>query len=81
MLFQVLPGIGSGAITNFLRGTLCYDRAAALASRAVDPCPQAMVLTAIVIGLGVTMLLVAIALRLYQRYGTYDIGEMRRLRG
>lgn len=49
--------------------------------RAVDPFPQAMVLTAIVIGLGVLVLLVAIALRLHQRYGTYDINEMRRLRG
>ena len=50
-------------------------------SRAVDPFPQAMVLTAIVIGLGVLALLVAIALRLYGRYGTYDITEMRKLRG
>jgi len=50
-------------------------------ARAVDPLPQAMVLTSIVIGLGVTMLLVALAIRLYQRYGTYDIAEMKRLRG
>jgi len=48
---------------------------------AVDPFPQAMVLTSIVIGLGVLTLLVAIALRLYHRYGTYDITEIRRLRG
>jgi len=40
-----------------------------------------MVLTSIVIGLGVLTLLVAIALRLYHRYGTYDITEIRRLRG
>ena len=52
-----------------------------LAAGAVDPLPQAMVLTAIVIELGVLALLVAIAMRLYQRYGTYDISEMRRLRG
>lgn len=51
------------------------------AAQAVDPFPQAMVLTSIVIGLGVTMLLVALAIRLYQRYGTYDIAEMKRLRG
>ncbi|MHC4253145.1 MAG: sodium:proton antiporter [Planctomycetota bacterium] len=52
-----------------------------LAARAVDPFPQAMVLTSIVIGLGVLVLLVTISLRLYQRYGTYDISEIRKLRG
>ena len=51
------------------------------AAGAVDPFPQAMVLTAIVIGLGITVLLVALALRIYQRYGTYDVSEIRRLRG
>ena len=48
---------------------------------AVDPLPQAMVLTAIVINVAVLALSIAIAMRLYQRYGTYDITEIRRLRG
>ncbi len=47
----------------------------------VDPLPQALVLTAIVIGLAVTALLVAIAIRLYERYGTFDITKIRNLRG
>ncbi|MEE8638466.1 MAG: sodium:proton antiporter [Candidatus Margulisiibacteriota bacterium] len=47
----------------------------------VDPIPQALVLTAIVIGLAVLALVVAIALRIYERYGTFDITEIRRLRG
>lgn len=47
----------------------------------VDPLPQALVLTSIVIGLGVTALLVALAIRLYEKYGTFDIRRMRRLRG
>ena len=51
------------------------------ASGAVDPLPQAMVLTAIVIGLGVLALMVALCVRLYERYGTFDITEIRRLRG
>jgi len=51
------------------------------ASRAVDPLPQALVLTAIVIGLGVTAMTVAIAMRLYEKYGTYDIKEIRKLKG
>lgn len=48
---------------------------------AVDPIPQALVLTSIVISLGVLALMVAMCIRLYERYGTFDITEMRRLRG
>jgi multicomponent Na+:H+ antiporter subunit C len=48
---------------------------------AVDPLPQALVLTSVVIGLGVTALMVALAIRLYYVYGTFDITKMRKLRG
>ena len=51
------------------------------ANQAVDPLPQALVLTSIVIGLGVLALMVALCVRLYERYGTFDITEIRRLRG
>ena len=47
----------------------------------VDPLPQALVLTAIVIGLATTALIVSIAVRIYERYGTFDVREIRRLRG
>lgn len=47
----------------------------------VDPLPQALVLTAIVIGLAVTALLVAIAIRIYEKHGTFDITKIRKLRG
>ena len=47
----------------------------------VDPLPQALVLTAIVIGLAVTALTVAVAIRIYDRYRTFDITKIRRLRG
>lgn len=47
----------------------------------VDPLPQALVLTAIVIGLAVTALVVAIAIRVYEKYGTFDITQIRRLKG
>jgi multisubunit Na+/H+ antiporter MnhC subunit len=47
----------------------------------VDPLPQALVLTGIVIGLATTALLLAIAMRIYEKYGTYDITEIRELRG
>jgi multicomponent Na+:H+ antiporter subunit C len=51
------------------------------ADGAVDPLPQALVLTSIVIGLGVLALMVALCVRLYERYGTFDVTEIRRLRG
>lgn len=47
----------------------------------VDPLPQAVVLTSIVIGLAVTALVIAIALRIYEKYGTFDITKIRKLRG
>ena len=49
-----------------------------VASRGVDPLPQALVLTAIVIGLAVTLLLAFITLEVYRATGTVDA---RRLRG
>lgn len=47
----------------------------------VDPLPQAMVLTAIVIGLATTAMLMAIAVRLYRKYRTFDIREINNLKG
>lgn len=48
---------------------------------AVDPLPQALVLTSIVIGLGSLALMISICIRTYEKYGTFDITEIRRLRG
>jgi multicomponent Na+:H+ antiporter subunit C len=50
-------------------------------SNFVDPLPQALVLTAIVIGLATTALMLALAMRIYEKYRTFDITEIRRLRG
>lgn len=47
----------------------------------VDPLPQAMGLTAIVIGLATTVLILSLAVRIYEKYGTLDINKIRRLRG
>ncbi len=54
---------------------------AAFVAGSVDPLPQVLVLTSIVIGLGATMLLMAMVLRLHQRYGTLDVDRMDRLKG
>jgi len=47
----------------------------------VDPLPQALVLTTIVIGLATTALLVALAMRIYEKYKTFDITKIKELRG
>jgi multicomponent Na+:H+ antiporter subunit C len=47
----------------------------------VDPLPQALVLTSIVIGLGTLALMVSLCIRTYEKYGTFDITEIRRLQG
>lgn len=47
----------------------------------VDPLPQAMVLTTIVIGLAGIIIVVSLALRIYEKYGTFDITKIRRLKG
>lgn len=47
----------------------------------VDPLPHALVLTSIVIGLATTALMVAIAVRIYEKYETFDIAEIRELKG
>jgi len=42
-----------------------------------DPVPQALVLTAIVIGVGILALTLALALRVHRAYGTLEIREIR----
>ncbi|MBU1043523.1 MAG: sodium:proton antiporter [Candidatus Omnitrophica bacterium] len=42
----------------------------------VDPLPQSMVMVAMIVGLAVTALLVAVAMRLYQQFKTFDIKEI-----
>ena len=42
----------------------------------MDPLPHALVLTAIVIGVGTTALGLAFAKKVYAKYGTYELDEM-----
>lgn len=75
-IFPVAPPIlttenpSAGDINNFLSVT-------------VDPVPQALVLTAIVIGMAVVLFMVFLALQVYRIYGTLDakkIAEERKRR-
>ncbi|WP_297466608.1 NADH-quinone oxidoreductase subunit K [Thermococcus sp.] len=64
-----------------------YGRSAPILSegigpnQAVDPIPQALVLTAIVIGVATTAMALSAVIVLYRHYGTLNIEEIRRLRG
>lgn len=89
-IIKIIIGLGiiEYAVNLFfvLVGYRMHGRAPILAKdqiivNIVDPLPQALVLTAIVIGLAVTALIVAIAIRLYEKYGTFDITKISRLRG
>lgn len=46
----------------------------------VDPVPQALVLTAIVIGFGVTAVALALVIRLYDHHKTLNINKIRQLK-
>lgn len=62
----VTDGIAPIMTTNHNTNSLIY----------VDPLPQALVLTAIVIGVGTTALGLAIAKNIYSKYGTFELDEM-----
>ena len=47
----------------------------------VDPLPQFMALSVILIGLATTIVMVAIALRIYDRFGTFDVTKINKLKG
>ena len=72
-LFLVLVGYRSAGVAPIITNLTTAED---LKVVSVDPFPQAMVITSIVIGLSVLALMVAIALRLYHLYGTYDIDRI-----
>ena len=47
----------------------------------MDPIPQALTLTSIVIGACVTAMSMSLVIRMKESYGTLDTREIRRLRG
>ena len=77
-LFLLLLGYrGRGSAPILSQG----EAVQSFAAHSVDPLPQAMILTSIVIGLGVVALMAAMALRIHEKYGTFDLSQIRKLRG
>ncbi len=46
-----------------------------------DPLPQAVAISLIAVGLSTTVIMTSIAMRIYERYGTFDISKIRKLKG
>lgn len=69
LVYPVFPPIYEGHLSfeEFLR-------------TAVDPVPQALVLTAVVIGMAMNILLSAYAIQIYRLYGTADVRDIAQLR-
>jgi multicomponent Na+:H+ antiporter subunit C len=84
-LFLIMLGYRLGGIAPIVeKGDLesgVEQIAASFLSGSVDPLPQALVLTAIVISLGSLALMISICIRTYEKYGTFDITQIRRLKG
>ncbi len=82
-LFLVLVGYRSGGRAPIITREVSDDpqRLSEFVQTAVDPLPQALVLTSIVIGLATLILMIALAIRIYEKYGTFDISKIRKLRG
>ncbi len=73
-LFLIAVGYIEGAKAPILTKTIGSISINSL--KFVDPLPQALVLTAIVIGLGTTALSLTIAIKLYKNYKTLNITKM-----
>jgi multicomponent Na+:H+ antiporter subunit C len=73
-LFLVSVGyIHKGTAPIFSNGEVASERM-------VDPVPQALVLTAIVIGVAVLALALSLAIRLYHHYGVLDLRQIKEQR-
>ncbi len=57
-----------------------FSKAGLSAEQMTDPIPQALVLTAIVIGFGITALALSLVVKLYRETGTLDVSKIRGLK-
>jgi multisubunit Na+/H+ antiporter MnhC subunit len=77
-LFLVLQGYRTEGVPPIVDSGIVKEE---WLQHSVDPLPQALVLTSIVIGLGVLALMVALSIRIQERYGTFYIRKIKKLKG
>ncbi|HUS71798.1 MAG TPA: sodium:proton antiporter [Sedimentisphaerales bacterium] len=80
-LFLIMLGYRMGGVAPIIGRSDLESGLGDFLSKSVDPLPQALVLTAIVISLGSLALMISICIRMYEKYGTFDITQIRRLKG
>jgi len=73
-LLLILSGFREGGIAPILLSTAGTEGAIGVMN---DPVPQALVLTAIVIGVGIQALALALIIRIKHQYGTLDMKQIR----
>ncbi len=70
IIFFIYSGSLSGSTAPIMEGAI---------KDVVDPIPQALMLTAIVIGISLTALALCLILRIYRRYGTLSSSKVEEL--
>ncbi len=81
LLFITVGYVAKGTAPIFSPAVMeKYKSVQEAAQAMVDPVPQALVLTAIVIGFGVTAVALALVIRLYRHHNTTNIDEIRNLK-
>ncbi len=73
VLFFISIGFREGGLAPILEKETTGD---ILTTIVVDPLPQALMLTAIVIGISVTALALALIVKIYAKYKTLDIQQL-----
>lgn len=77
-LFFILLGYKKEGIPPILASGMDINE---FVQNSVNPLPQALVLTSIVIDLATICFLASLAIRIYEKYQTFDIEKIRRLKG
>lgn len=78
-LFLISLGYRSEGIAAIVSGEMVTDLAK-FTSQAVDPIPQALVLTSIVINVCILALALSLSIYVYRHHGTLNPSEIRRLK-
>ena len=83
ILFVVSLSAKRGATIPIVQGQFGDEAASVIdASQYVNPLPHVLMLTAIVVGVSITGVALALLLRIYSRYGTLEEDELlKRIRG
>lgn len=80
-LFLISMGFRTGGGVPILSGKFLNPlNIGEFASQAVDPLPQVLVLTSIVIDISLVALALSLTISLYRKYGTLNPFKIRRLR-